>query len=624
MKKFYLHFSNSKAIRSVLSSSFLIALFCVQSFSLKAQDCSVVDIDCGTPNIFGFVEELMIAGYHSVIYKTAAGYAVSGSQAGPLGQDINSVTNITTANGYDIGTATVVHATVGSTSVTGNEQFLAITDDDKLYAWGLEDVALETSLTTGMAFDEVALGLPPGVTAADVLMFKATHNIVVILTTGGSLWMTGDDAILTPGGSTTTWNQVEASAGVPLTGIVDIDIANQSAFAVGSAGQLYTWGVDTFLGNGTAKATRAFPTLMTNPVPGGVFFVQAELSHDSAEDVTYYILGSNSLLYVLGENQDGYLAQGTTVDSPNWLVAQNETNTGDLTDVRFISATDNNDNKVGVSVLLADCSMRSWGNNSSNMIGGSGAEELLPVIPNGFVVGTDINIYVENGGHLTPYLNANAKACNVGHNLEGGFGDGTTTSRSAYDCNVIDDVEFCASSTLPVELVGIKAEQEGTNVLLTWATASESNNSHFDIEFSRDALNWTTLGTVLGSGNSSGFEEYEYEHADVVTLSEEILYYRLKQVDLDGVFTYSDIAAIKMNASDGDAILFPNPAYRDRLVTVSAKDIQIIEVYNVYGQLMRYTEYNDVSAATISTEGLTPGQYFVRINNKKSKALIIE
>jgi len=179
---------------------------------------------------------------------------------------------------------------------------------------------------------------------------------------------------------------------------------------------------------------------VVNPLPSGVNVVQIGLSGSA-----YFVLGTNGKIYSLGENATGVLGIGSTTDQTSWQTVKNIDGTGDLENVKFISGSDNGGKFQAMSVILNNGQVLSWGSNSYTMLGASGNPVKLPQIPAGSV-GLVAN-YVENGGHITPFT-TNGLYCNVGHNLNGGFGDGTTTSRSSYSCSEMS-VKFLALTELP-------------------------------------------------------------------------------------------------------------------------------------------------------------------------------
>ncbi len=198
-----------------------------------------------------------------------------------------------------------------------------------------------------------------------------------------------------------------------------------------------------------------------------------------------------------------------------------------------------------------------------------------------------------------------------------------------------------ADGSLPVELTSFSAEINSNFVLLTWVTATEVNNYGFDVQrntslssLSRGKLEgrdvWKTIGFVEGHGNSYSPKAYSY--VDSSNLSGEI-YYRLKQIDTDGTFEYSDIATINLSFTSIESSnkiknsLFqnhPNPFnpstiisyYLDKAVNVSLK------VYDILGNEIaslvdgekqnagiHSVEFNKFS----SSKNLSSGIYFYQI-----------
>jgi hypothetical protein len=114
--------------------------------------------------------------------------------------------------------------------------------------------------------------------------------------------------------------------------------------------------------------------------------------------------------------------------------------------------------------------------------------------------------------------------------------------------------------TLPVELTSFSAKRRQADVLLEWHTASESNNSHFEVEMAGSAnAAFTKVDQVRSkAGNSSIAARYNYTHAGHRFSG--TLYYRLKQVDLDGTYAYSKVVAVDMpSVAYASLHVAPNP-----------------------------------------------------------------
>ncbi|MEM6697740.1 MAG: SdrD B-like domain-containing protein, partial [Bacteroidota bacterium] len=110
---------------------------------------------------------------------------------------------------------------------------------------------------------------------------------------------------------------------------------------------------------------------------------------------------------------------------------------------------------------------------------------------------------------------------------------------------------------LPVELLGFEAKADKDHIDLTWSTASELNNSHFELERSEDGKVFKQIAKIEGQGTTLETTDYSYE--DQEAIPNILYYYRLKQVDTDGQFEYSEVRTAQMEAIDGEIELYPNP-----------------------------------------------------------------
>jgi len=116
---------------------------------------------------------------------------------------------------------------------------------------------------------------------------------------------------------------------------------------------------------------------------------------------------------------------------------------------------------------------------------------------------------------------------------------------------------FATDAALPVELAGFEARATPKQqVRLNWTTATESGNSHFEIEHSTDANSFTYVGAVAGAGEAIQEQRYDFLHE---TPANGINYYRLRQVDHDGTETLSEVREVTIT-SPSQLRAFPNPA----------------------------------------------------------------
>lgn len=115
---------------------------------------------------------------------------------------------------------------------------------------------------------------------------------------------------------------------------------------------------------------------------------------------------------------------------------------------------------------------------------------------------------------------------------------------------------FVGATPLPIELINFEANAEPEAIAVQWSTASETNNDYFTLERSEDGENFSEITRVQGAGNTSFLKEYSY--LDKLPLNG-INYYRLKQTDFDGKYTYSDVVAARHESGTKIKII-PNPA----------------------------------------------------------------
>lgn len=114
------------------------------------------------------------------------------------------------------------------------------------------------------------------------------------------------------------------------------------------------------------------------------------------------------------------------------------------------------------------------------------------------------------------------------------------------------------SAPLAVSLLYLKAKLVDQQTLLSWATANESGNDHFEIERSANGRNFAFLASLPGAGNSSSIQYYAYTDKNPMP---GINYYRLKQVDNNSHFTYSSVVMVNAGINQGQLMtVYPNPA----------------------------------------------------------------
>ena len=182
--------------------------------------------------------------------------------------------------------------------------------------------------------------------------------------------------------------------------------------------------------------------------------------------------------------------------------------------------------------------------------------------------------------------------------------------RFTYTKNVgnlaFDDVCITAtSSVLPIAFNKFEAKRNQNKVNLNWATATELNNDHFEVQHSDNGEDYKTIGQLKGNGTTAVGEVYNFEH---MTPSVGINYYRLKQVDVDGKYEYSPIRSVLF----GKNKISVSPTFAKESVTIYVSDDQSTSfgIYNLAGQ--QVLSGKAIGQQRIDVGFLQTGMYFIR------------
>jgi len=178
---------------------------------------------------------------------------------------------------------------------------------------------------------------------------------------------------------------------------------------------------------------------------------------------------------------------------------------------------------------------------------------------------------------------------------------------------------------LPIELIDFKGRYNGSGVDLTWSTASEDDNDYFSIEISYDGFIYNELIQLPGAGTSSTIQNYSHT---IESVKCGVVYFRLKQTDFNGDFSYSDITAVKIPC-DGDdgTIIYPNPFTEtisiDYFTEVGGKlEINVIDAIGRihHSRIEQIQSGNNTFSYSFSN--LSSDAYFIRLRNDKGETII--
>ncbi|MCH7963381.1 MAG: T9SS type A sorting domain-containing protein [Bacteroidetes bacterium] len=178
----------------------------------------------------------------------------------------------------------------------------------------------------------------------------------------------------------------------------------------------------------------------------------------------------------------------------------------------------------------------------------------------------------------------------------------------------------------PVELVYFAGNLNGNNVELRWRTETEINNYGFDIERTKDNSDWLTIGFIEGHGNSNSPKQYNFSDDDINQSG--TYYYRLKQIDNDGTYEYSDVISVEVGVPNNFYLSqnYPNPFNPETRIdfTLPEKQLVSLRIYNTLGEIVEELVNEEREAGSYSVifnaSRLPSGVYIYRLQTSSFAA----
>ena len=172
------------------------------------------------------------------------------------------------------------------------------------------------------------------------------------------------------------------------------------------------------------------------------------------------------------------------------------------------------------------------------------------------------------------------------------------------------------STTLPLKMLNFKGSLKETAVILDWSTANEFNTSGFDVERSVDGENYGSIGWVNSLG-TDGLNTYSYNDNNIVKGNK--YYYRLKQVDKDGKFTYSSVVIIAYLGGKNWVNVYPNPVKNNLFIqrqNGSYANTNIV-ISDVNGKVVYQNNSSLSTTLEVETSTWSNGVYIIKFNSNE-------
>lgn len=182
--------------------------------------------------------------------------------------------------------------------------------------------------------------------------------------------------------------------------------------------------------------------------------------------------------------------------------------------------------------------------------------------------------------------------------------------------NVFSIPDIKNKLSLPVKFTGFYAVKSGENIQLSWSTAIDINNSHFSVERSFDGTDWTDIAIIMDNNISNTDKSYGYTDKKI---SNAVVYYRLRQVDMNGNKEFSSVRVIGGNQENTTTVY----ASTKQTITVDfnaeIKNNFVIKVFTSSGQKIAEQVFQSSSyKVSLKLNNATTGLYIVQITDNKA------
>lgn len=186
-----------------------------------------------------------------------------------------------------------------------------------------------------------------------------------------------------------------------------------------------------------------------------------------------------------------------------------------------------------------------------------------------------------------------------------------------------EETFLCTNSTLPVTLANFNAVQRSSKVNLTWETLFELNNDGFEIERRIGNGAYQKIAFVDSKAPGGNGDAFSYSFEDATNLPKGVTYYRLRQVDLDGRATYSEIKAVRTGNGTIVLSVYPNPSRGTTNVALpSGVGTYDVSVDDFTGKSVQ--RFSGLTSSNLQLNNLKPGMYMLRVSIRATGETITE
>ncbi len=324
----------------------------------------------------------------------------------------------------------------------------------------------------------------------------------------------------------------------------------------------------------------------TFPIGDGVYMRRSALVSPAAGTYRSAFFKSNANNLTTGSGISGSTTQGSTSIMNGGIAKVNTTEFWDIDG----TARSN----YSLDALNSIAGYSNWNNDFSAVSGATASKIVITALDPWENVGmaTAPSTYSDNGAFTTTYSTA----------PDLGSVDAPSSGNPfvAYTWAVAP-----VSTPVSLDLLSFDGAAKDCDAVLTWTTANEDKFSHFEVEYSKSGNAFDNVGRVNG-----GQSQYSFTYAQASGNG----FYRLKMIDMDGVFAYSNNVKVKTECDANIIEVYPNPAHQ----SVSIKGLQAgnaVQLINVLGQTVATQKASGLAVETINISHLAAGNYNLVIQN---------
>lgn len=564
-----------------------------------------------------------------ILTQTSQAIEANGQTAGTAGNSCWQKVKISA--GTYLTNVTSVRGQVNTSSLNA---FVALTSNGNVYTWGngtyLGNGSTATArnyatlMTLPAEFSSTNIPKMIAVTGGGGSGATTVKNTYYILSNSGAMYSLGDNSQKQCGDFTTAtektnWVNVKSNSTTNFSNInffscQEHNASFPSVVAITTNGTLYTWGNNSsgMLGrtdNGAAGGGLSTVSFDPGTVVG--FSGTAISAEMGGHTMVYTKEASNQFCYV-GHYTNGSMGDGTSGNN----------GTSSATSLKHDCSSTPNISICGY-VPIAASAVNSTITAADPVIAANGTSSTLITVR---LKDASNNNLSSSGGNVN-ITASDGTLSSVIDNNNGTYNSTLTSSSTPGDVSLHFTINGVAAnssasvnfaSTLSLSWVNVYAYRQKKEVIIGWTSTNEVNTSDFDIERSLNGRDWNIIISNIPAVNNSG--DHAYKQTDN-NYNPDQLYYRIKQKDQNGRYSYSNIVIVPSVTYANTINVFPVPAHSNfQLGNINPADIKLVQLYSMNGTRIRtWSGFK----SSYDIENISKGIYMLRVETISGKVEIL-